>query len=479
MTSISDEPSAIYVAGSWMTSPDVIEVRTPGDNRLVGSTYEATSDLVSEAIEAGLSARTPLAAQAPFERSEILRTIAANMLLQRELLASLLSDEAGKPIRDARTEIERAALTFRIASEETERIGGELLDLGINNASRGRLGITRRYPVGLVAGISPFNLPVSLSAHKLAPAMAIGCPIVLKIPSNAPLAMLELARIIDQAGVVEGSVSIMPMSISVGDQLVTDDRIKLLSFTGSPRVGWSMKSRAGNKKVLLELGGNAGAVVNSDADVAWAAKRCAVGAFKFAGQTCISVQRIYAHKDIFEEFLAAFITQTQALRLGDPMREDTDVGPVINEASAERVRGLIKGAIAQGARIVVGGLGEGNYLPPTVLIDVPPTASISCDEAFGPVAIVERIDDFASGLRAINESRFGLQAGIFTKDVARSFEAFDSLEVGGVIINDSPTYRVDHMPYGGVKDSGLGREGVRYAMEEMSEIRLLVFTPQF
>jgi glyceraldehyde-3-phosphate dehydrogenase (NADP+) len=265
------------------------------------------------------------------------------------------------------------------------------------------------------------------------------------------------------------------MSIQVGDQLVTDERFKVLSFTGSPRVGWSMKARAGKKRVLLELGGNAGALVDRDADLDWAATRCATGAFKYAGQTCISVQRIYVHADVYDEFLVKFIAQTQRLVMGDPSSEDTDVGPVINETSGQRVRDLITGALDQGAQIVVGGLGEGNFIPPTILTGVPATAAVCREEAFGPVAIVEKVDDFDSGLRAINDSNFGLQAGIFTKDIAQAFDAFNSLEVGGVIINDSPTYRVDNMPYGGVKDSGFGREGVRYAMDEMSEIRLMVF----
>lgn len=431
--------------------------------------------MVDAAIEGGLAVQASLRSQAPFERSAILRQISDLITERLGLIASLLSAEAGKPIKDARTEVERSALTFRLAAEEAERIGGEVLDLGINKASRGRLGITRRFPAGLVAGITPFNLPVSLSAHKLAPAMAVGCPIVLKVPSNAPLAMLEVAKIIDEAGVPAGSVSIMAMSNAVGDQLVTDGRFKVLSFTGSPRVGWSMKERAGKKRTLLELGGNAGVLVDVGADLAWAATRCATGGFKYAGQTCISVQRIYVHDDVYDEFLDLFVAATKKLRLGDPSSEETDIGPVINEASAQRVRDLIADATAQGGKILTGDAGEGNYIPPTILVDVPTTAAVCREEAFGPVVIVQRVDSFTSGLEQINDSTFGLQAGVFTTDVVRAFDAFNSLEVGGVMINDSPTYRVDHMPYGGVKDSGLGREGVRYAMHEMSEVRLLVF----
>ena len=468
-------PTPLFVAGTWATSADVIDVRSPGDGDLVGQTYEATREMVEAAIEKGIAVQETLRLQAPYERSAILRRVSILITERGELLASLLSAENGKPVRDARTEIERSALTFRVAAEEAERIGGEVLDLGINKASRGRLGLTRRFPAGLVAGITPFNLPVSLSSHKLAPAMAVGCPIVLKIPSNAPLAMLEVAKIIEESGAPAGSVSIMAMSIAVGDQLVTDERFKVLSFTGSPRVGWSMKARAGKKRTLLELGGNAGALVDEGADLEWAATRCAAGSFKYAGQTCISVQRIYVHANVYEEFLTFFVAATQKLRLGDPSSEDTDVGPMIDETSARRVRTLINDATSQGGRILVGGLGKDNYIPPTILVDVPASSAVCREEAFGPVAVVQKVDDFASGLAELNDSTFGLQAGVFTTDVAKAFDAFNSLEVGGVIINDSPTYRVDHMPYGGVKDSGLGREGVRYAMDEMSEIRLLVF----
>jgi acyl-CoA reductase-like NAD-dependent aldehyde dehydrogenase len=468
-------PSPLFVAGKWSTSGEPIEVRAPSDGHLVGATYEATSEMVDAAIEGALAAQSTLRSQAPFERSAILRQVSDLITERLDLIASLLSAEAGKPIKDARTEVERSALTFRVAAEEAERIGGEVLDLGINKASRGRLGITRRFPAGVVAGITPFNLPVSLSAHKLAPAMAIGCPIVLKVPSNAPLAMLEVAKIIDEAGAPAGSVSIMAMSIAVGDQLVTDDRFKVLSFTGSPRVGWSMKERAGKKRTLLELGGNAGVLVDAGADLSWAAARCATGGFKYAGQTCISVQRIYVHDDAYDEFLDLFVAATKKLRVGDPSSEETDIGPVINDASAQRVRDLIADAVAQGGKVVIGDTGEGNYIPPTILVDVPAGAAVCREEAFGPVVIVQRVASFASGLEQINDSTFGLQAGVFTTDVTKALDAFNSLEVGGVMINDSPTYRVDHMPYGGVKDSGLGREGVRYAMDEMSEVRLLVF----
>ena len=361
---VSPASTPLYVAGRWLTSEHGLDVRAPADGNLVGQTYEATSAMLDTAIEVGLAAQATLDAQAPFERSAILRRVAELIVERVEVIAALLSAEAGKPIRDARTEVQRAALTFRVAAEEADRQGGELLDLGINKASSGRLGITRRFPAGLVAGITPFNLPVSLSAHKLAPAMAVGCPIVLKIPSNTPLAMLEIAKIIDEAGAPAGSVSVMTMSIDVGDQLVTDDRFKVLSFTGSPAVGWSMKVRAGKKRVVLELGGNAGVLVDAGVDLEWAATRCAVGAFKYAGQTCISVQRIYVLDEVYDDFLATFITAANKLIVGDPANEGTDVGPVIDQRSAERVRALVGAAIEEGATLVAGGMGEANFIPP-------------------------------------------------------------------------------------------------------------------
>jgi glyceraldehyde-3-phosphate dehydrogenase (NADP+) len=464
----------MFLGGTWSESGQPVEVWTPGGERLVGTTFEATAAQLEQATVAAVASKRPLAAQAPYERSAVLRSVALALGDQREEFARLLSEEAGKPIKDARTEVERTAMTFRIAAEEAERISGEVIDLGLNQVSRGRIGITRRFPAGPVAGISPFNLPLSLAAHKLAPAMAAGCPIVLKIPSQTPFALLKLAGAIEAAGAVPGSVTMAPMSIAVGDKLVTDDRFKVLSFTGSPRVGWDMKARAGRKRVILELGGNAGALVDASADLDWAARRCVQGAFKYAGQTCISVQRVYVHAEVWTEFTDRFVKLAAGLRVGDPAEEGTDVGPVISLAAADRVRQWVAEAVSEGATVLLGGDGEGSYLPPTVLTDVPPAARMCREEVFGPVAVLSKVASFDEGLDAINDSVFGLQAGVFTADVASSWRAFETLEVGGVILNDSPTYRIDHMPYGGVKDSGLGREGIRYTIEEMTESRLFV-----
>ncbi len=464
----------MFIGGRWTESDRPIEIWTPGGERRVGASFEATADQLEHAIEAAVDSQPRLAAQAPYQRSALLRAVSTGMLDQLEEFARLLSEEAGKPIKDARTEVERTAMAFRIAAEEAERISGEVIDLGLNPVSAGRIGLTRRFPAGPVAGISPFNLPLSLAAHKLAPALAVGCPIVLKIPSQTPLALLKLARLIESSGALPGSVTMAPMSIGVGDRLVTDDRFKVLSFTGSPRVGWDMKARSGRKRVVLELGGNAGALVDRTADLDWAARRCVQGAFKYAGQTCISVQRVYVHAQVWTEFTDRFVKLAAGLRVGDPAQESTDVGPLINREAADRVRRWVAEAVAEGATVLLGGDGEGGYLPPTVLTDVPPTARVCREEVFGPVAVLSRVESFDAGLDAINDSVFGLQAGVFTADLASSWRAFERLEVGGVILNDSPTYRIDHMPYGGVKDSGLGREGIRYAIEELTERRLLV-----
>lgn len=304
--------------------------------------------------------------------------------------------------------------------------------------------------------------------------MAVGAPIVLKVPSAAPLTMLAVARLIEEAGALPGSVSVMPMSRQLGDRMVTDERFKVLSFTGSPAVGWDMKARAGKKKVVLELGGNAGAIVDASADVAWAAQRCAAGAFKYAGQTCISVQRIFVHEHVWDEFTDQFVRRAAALRVGDPADPATDLGPMIDEAAAARIEDWVASAVADGGRILLGGERDGATYPPTVLVDVPDTARVCREEAFAPVAVLTAVADFDEAIARVNDSDFGLQAGVFTSDVWNSWRAFEQLEVGGVVLNDSPTYRVDHMPYGGVKDSGLGREGIRYAMEDMTELRLFV-----
>jgi glyceraldehyde-3-phosphate dehydrogenase (NADP+) len=341
-------------------------------------------------------------------------------------------------------------------------------------SSKGRVGITRRFPIGPVAAISPFNFPLNLAAHKLAPAIAAGCSIVLKPPSKDPLTMLTVAEIVDGVGLPAGAVSILPMTRELGDRMVADDRFKLLSFTGSPSVGWRMKERAGKKKVVLELGGNAGVIVDRTADLEWAVKRCVVGAFMYAGQVCISVQRMFVHEDVREAFLEQFKAGVAALHLGDPLDPLTDVGPMVDEAAAARTQRWVDEAVQLGGRVVAGGKANGAFFEPTILENVPVEAQVCSNEAFAPLVVVFPFTDFGDAIRQVNDSFFGLQTGVFTNDLAHAWQAFNELEVGGVIVNDIPTYRIDHMPYGGVKDSGQGREGLRWSIEDMTELRIMV-----
>jgi acyl-CoA reductase-like NAD-dependent aldehyde dehydrogenase len=351
---------------------------------------------------------------------------------------------------------------------------GELIPLDIMPSSKDRVGITRRFPIGPIAGISPFNFPLNLAAHKIAPAIASGNPIILKPPSKDPLTMLTVAEIIEAAGVPTGSVSILPMTRELGDRMVADDRFKLLTFTGSPSVGWRMKERAGKKKVVLELGGNAGVIVDRTADLDWAVRRILVGAFTYAGQVCISVQRMFVHEDIWGAFMTKFVEGAKALKVGDPLDPQTDVGPMVDTKAAARTQGWVDEAIALGGKVLLGGKAAGNFFPPTILTDTPVSAQVCSNEAFAPLVVAFPFRDFDDAVRGVNDSFFGLQTGVFTNDLANAWRGFHELEVGGVIVNDVPTYRIDHMPYGGVKDSGLGREGLRWSIEDMTELRIMV-----
>ena len=468
-------PHRIFLAGRWVDSPDVLTVENPArPGEPAGLTYQATPEQYEEAVEAAVAAFEVTRKLPAYERAAILRGISTGIAARREELGRLIALEAGKPIRDALVEVDRAVLTFRLGAEEAERIGGELMPLDLMASSKDRIGITRRFPVGPVAAISPFNFPLNLAAHKLAPAIAAGCSIVLKPPSKDPLTMLTVAEIVEEAGAPAGSVSILPMSRELGDRLVADDRFKVLTFTGSPAVGWDMKARAGKKRVVLELGGNAGAIVDRTANLDWAVRRITVGAFAYSGQVCISVQRVFVHDDVFDAFVERFTAAASALRLGDPLEPETDLGPMVDEKAALRTQAWVDEAVAMGGRVLLGGKANGTFFAPTILADTPVEAKVCSLEAFAPLVVLFRFSDFADAVRRVNASQYGLQVGVFTNDLANAFAAFDELEVGGVILNDIPTYRIDHMPYGGVKDSGLGREGLRYAIEDMTEIRILV-----
>jgi acyl-CoA reductase-like NAD-dependent aldehyde dehydrogenase len=465
----------IFLAGRWVESPDVLVVENPADPTTpAGATFTATEAQYEEAVEAAVAAFEITRKLPAYERGRILREISAGLKSRREEIGRLIALEAGKPIRDALVEVDRATLTFRLGAEEAERMTGELIPLDLMPASKDRIGITRRYPIGPIAGISPFNFPLNLAAHKIAPAIASGNPIVLKPPSKDPLTMLAVAEIIEAAGAPAGSVSILPMTRELGDRMVADDRFKLLTFTGSPSVGWRMKERAGKKKVVLELGGNAGVIVDKTADLAWAVKRCLVGAFTYAGQVCISVQRMVIHEDVWDEFMAAFVEGGRGLKVGDPLDPTTDLGPMVDGTAAGRTQRWVDEAVAMGGKLLLGGRADGTYFPPTVLTDVPLTAQVCSNEAFAPLVVAFPFRELDDAIALVNDSMFGLQTGVFTNDLAGAWKAFAELEVGGVIVNDVPTYRIDHMPYGGVKDSGLGREGLRWAIEDMTEIRIMV-----
>lgn len=463
----------ILLGGKNVETEDSIKVINPFNNEVVAEVCTAGEKEAQKAVEIAHDSKVTIAALPSHKKSGILSNISSAILARKEEIARTIALECGKPVRDARVEIDRAALTFKIASEEAGRIGGEFIPLDRNSVSEGRWGITRRFPAGPVFGIAPFNFPLNLVAHKVAPAIASGNPVIIKPSSKTPITALILGEIVAGAGLPEGGISIIPCSAKTAEKAVQDEKIKVLSFTGSASVGWALKSKVPHKKVLLELGGNAGVVVDEDADIDYAVRRCLTGAFSFAGQVCISVQRIYIHEAVYDLFIDRLIPAVNNLKLGAPLSEETDIGPVIDEDNLSRIDSWVEEAKGQGAVVLAGGGRKGNFYLPTVLSNIIPEMKVSCMEVFGPVATVVRIKDFNEALNAVNDSAYGLQAGVFTRDIAKAFEAFERLEVGGVIINDIPAYRVDHMPYGGVKQSGFGREGVRYAIEEMTEIRLM------
>jgi acyl-CoA reductase-like NAD-dependent aldehyde dehydrogenase len=410
----------------------------------------------------------------PFERQAILNHCVTRFRDRFDELATALCVEAGKPIKDSRGEVTRLIDTFRVAAEESVRIDGEVLNLEISARARGYRGMTQRVPIGPCSFISPFNFPLNLAAHKVAPALAVGCPFVLKPASRTPIGALVIGEVLAETDLPQGAFSILPCHRDGADLFTTDQRLKLLSFTGSPAVGWDLKAKAGKKKVILELGGNAACIVDEDADLEDAVERLVVGAFYQSGQSCIGVQRIIAHQSIYDQLKERLVAATKKLKSGDPKDETTFIGPMISEKEAARLDAWIVSAVAAGGKLLCGGKRDGAMLEATLLDNVPTDQPVCTDEAFGPVAVLSSFTSFEDALREVNDSVFGLQAGIFTRDVGKMLQAWDVLEVGGVVIGDVPSWRVDNMPYGGVKDSGLGREGIRYAIEDMTELRLLV-----
>lgn len=435
----------------------------------------ADAAAIDQAIAAAERSQEALRNMTPYERQEVLYHCVRRFEERYEELAEALCIEAGKPIKDSRGEVTRLIDTFRVAAEESVRMNGEAINIEITPKAKGYSAVYKRVPIGPCSFISPFNFPLNLAAHKVAPALATGCPFVLKPASRTPIGALIIGEILAETNLPEGAFSILPCSRDGADLFTTDDRLKLLSFTGSPDVGWDLKAKAGKKPVVLELGGNAACVIDEDTDdIEDAIQRTIFGAFYQSGQSCISVQRIMVHESLYETFKAQFIQQVKALKMGDPKEEDTFIGPMIAESEANRLKSWIDEAESKGSKILVGGKQDGAFLEATVIEDVPKDCQLGTEEAFGPVATLTRFSDFNQALKEVNDSKFGLQAGIFTRDIRKIQKAWNELDVGGVVIGDVPSFRVDNMPYGGVKDSGVGREGVRFAMEDMTEIRLLV-----
>jgi acyl-CoA reductase-like NAD-dependent aldehyde dehydrogenase len=473
-TSTPTRSFGFYLNGNWNTHGREVVISSPFDRSVVAVVYEATADDVETAIRSSLEAFAVTRKLTSFQRTSVLRKIADGVRQRREEFARTICHEAGKPIKLARIEVDRGIYTFEVAAEEASRIYGEYIPLDTLEATAGRWGLVRRFPLGPVYAITPFNFPLNLVAHKVAPAIAAGCPLILKPAPQTPVTALLLAEVVHDAGWPEGAFAVMPLSNDDAASLISDPRIKLLTFTGSAAVGWALKNKAGKKRVTLELGGNAGVIVHSDADLAYATQRCVAGGFSYAGQTCISVQRILVEHSVFDRFMKLLLESIKKLKAGDPMHDDTDIPPLIRESDAVRVVEWIDEAVQGGAKLLAGGKRNGSFIPPTVLTGTTPEMRVNCAEIFAPVVTMEPYEDFHDAIRQINNSPYGLQAGIFTRDARRIQLAFDELEVGSVIIGDVPSFRVDQMPYGGVKESGMGREGLRYSIEDMTECKLLV-----
>jgi len=468
--------TGFLLCGKEWSDGDALDVRSPWDQGLVGRVTIATRADARQAVNHAVASIRRTRALPRWKRREILEDIAAALIEQKERFAKLIVAEAGKPIRLARTEVDRAVLTFKTAAEEAARLGGETIPLDLTEGNENRWGLMQRFPVGPILAITPFNFPLNLVAHKAAPAIAAGCPLILKPAPQTPFTALALGEVILKAGWPEEALAVLPLSNTDTAWLAEkEDRIKLVSFTGSAKVGWELKAHSSRKRVLLELGGNAALIIHGDwRDLDDAALRTAHAAFGFAGQSCISVQRVFVDKNIFQTFLWKLVECATKLVSGDPSKDETDVGPLVRRSEAERVEAWIKEGVEGGARLIAGGERSGSMITPAILTGTASGMKIRDDEAFGPVVIVEPYADFEDALAEVNHSRFGLQAGLLTRDAGRILTAYRELEVGALIVGDTPAWRLDPMPYGGIKDSGLGREGIRSALEEMTEPRMLV-----
>ena len=448
-------------------------IRAPQDGSEVGVVALAGPEDLRAALDANVATARSARDMPAYARAAALRKVAEGLDAARAELVRTLALEAGKPIAQAKIELDRAIFVFRDAAEEATRIGGEVLPADVVPAGTGRIAITRRFPLSPVVGITPFNFPVLLAAHKIAPAMACGATITLKPPPQDPLTTLRLGDLVRASGYPEGAVNITPCHVEVAQVLIEDPRVRVITFTGSAKAGWAIRAKAGSKRVLLELGGNAAVIIEPDADLTWAASRCAVGGFTYAGQSCISTQRIFVHERVYQAFLDLLLDKVRQLKVGNVLDEQTDVGPMIAPDAAERVERWIAEAVAGGAEIALGGKRNGIFLEPTVLLHTTPEMKVNCEEVFAPLVTVTPYRDVSEAIAWANNSPYGLQAGVFTTNLQTMFRLHAELDVGAVNGNDIPGFRVDRLPYGGAKASGLGREGVRYAIEEMTERRVL------
>jgi acyl-CoA reductase-like NAD-dependent aldehyde dehydrogenase len=468
--------TGFLLCGKEWTEGEALEVRSPWDQGLVGRVTIATRADARQAVQHAVASQRRARALPSWKRREILEDVAAALIEQKERFAQLIVAEAGKPVRRARAEVDRAVLTFKTAAEEASRLGGESIPLDLAEGNEGRWGLVQRFPVGPVLAITPFNFPLNLVAHKVAPAMAAGCPVILKPAPETPFTALALGEVILKAGWPAEALAVLPLSNADTAWLAEkEDSIKLVSFTGSAKVGWDLKARSGRKRVLLELGGNAAMIVCGDwPDLDEAALRTAHAAFSYAGQSCVSVQRVFVERPVYQTFLWKVVEAAAKLAVGDPALEATEVGPLIRLAEAERIESWIKEAVKSGAKLVAGGERKGSVVTPAILTGTKPEMKVRDEEVFGPVVAIEPFDDFEQALADANHSKYGLQAGLLTRDAGRIFTAYRELEVGTLIVGDTPSWRLDPMPFGGVKDSGMGREGIRSAIQEMTEPRMLV-----
>jgi acyl-CoA reductase-like NAD-dependent aldehyde dehydrogenase len=465
----------LYIAGGTKEASSYKQLRSPHSGEVIAEVAVGTRADMKAAIDHAEEAAKVMAKLPAHKRAAILQNVSLLLKERKEEAARILALEAAKPITVARGEIARTIETYQFAADEARRIHGETIPMDASAMGENRIAYTMRQPLGIVGAITPFNFPFNLVAHKLGPAFAAGNAVVLKPADQTPLSAYFIADLFAEAGLPAGALQVIPGPGSeVGDELVCDDRVKLITFTGSPEVGKMIRSKAGLKRVVLELGSNAGLIIDEGFDIDRIIKRTVTGAFTFMGQVCISLQRIYVHRSLYNDFVEKFVAETQNLRIGDPLEETTDIAALISQRDVDRIASWIEEAKSLGANVLTGGT-EGNIVKPTVIVDVPPHAKVSCQETFAPVVVISPVDTFEEAIEVVNDSRYGLQAGVYTNNIEHAFVAAERLEVGGVMINDFPTFRVDHMPYGGVKESGTGREGIKYATEEMTEMKLVCF----